>query len=97
MDTVRWAFQVNGDQLVALADAGVEADVLDVLVAMSNPRHFNIAPGGDPSRVEGMARPRGVVSSLGYTPYFGRRWSRMSAFGFYYSPWGYLYSPFSYQ
>lgn len=90
-----YPFQVSGDQLVALADAGVESDVLDVLVAVSNPRHFNIAPGGDPSRQD-VTRPRGVVSSVGYTPYFGRRWGR-SSFGFYYSPWGYLYSPYSYD
>lgn len=91
-----YPFEVTGEQLVALADAGVDAEVLDVLVAVSNPRHFNIAPGGDPSRQDGVARPRGVVSSFGYTPYFGRRYGRAS-FGFYYSPWGYLYSPYGYD
>lgn len=90
-----YPFQLNGEQLVALADAGVDPEVIDVAVAVSNPRHFNLGPAGDPTREDNVARPRGVVGSFGYTPYFGRRYF---GYGQFYSPWGYLaYSPYGYD
>jgi hypothetical protein len=91
-----YPFQLNGDQLVALADAGVDPEVIDVAVAVSNPRHFNLDPAGDPMRQESVARPRGTVGSFGYVPYFGRRYAGYGYDSFY-SPWGYLYSPYGYS
>lgn len=89
-----YPFKLNGKQLVALADAGVEPEVIDVAVAVSNPDRFNIGAGGDPMRQAREARDRGPVASYGYMPYFGRRFYN---YGSVYSPWGFMYSPFGYN
>ncbi|HSG49108.1 MAG TPA: hypothetical protein VLA43_14910, partial [Longimicrobiales bacterium] len=89
-----YPFKLNGRQLLALADAGVEPEVIDVAVAVSNPDRFNIGPSGDPTRQAREARTRGPVGSYGFVPYFGRRFYN---YGSVYSPWGFMYSPFGYN
>lgn len=81
---------LNGETLVALADAGVEPEVIDMAVAVSNPDYFNVGPSGDLYEQEAV-RERGYVASAGYDP-FDRRRSRYGAW----SPWGFLYSPYAY-
>lgn len=89
-----YRFKVNGEQLLALAEAGVAEEVLDVVVAVSNPDRFAVGPDGDLSRRAREARPgrpTSAAASFGYMPYFGRRFYN---YGSWYSPWGFMYSPF---
>jgi hypothetical protein len=99
-------FAVNARNLTEMADAGVPADVIDVVVALSYPRVFAINPATQqgqmrPEVAEGGAAP----SAYGYAP---SAWgSRFSPYGWdsywtynsgYYSPFGYgsygYYGPF---
>jgi hypothetical protein len=82
---------LNGDELVRLADAGVPEDVIDVMVAVSFPEHFALTPEGVPQgvvdRVVGDAyrsgRRVGFRSFL-WDPFYAPTWYRYG-----YSPFGY--------
>lgn len=85
---------VDGQDLLDLADAGVPGRVTDMLVALGNPDHFMVGTGG---RVEhqdpfdgrrGYARrpPRRIISGTGV---WGG-WGPYPRFGL----WGYRYDPF---
>jgi len=93
-------FAVNARALTEMADAGVPADVIDVVVALSYPRVFAINPATQqgelrPGAAEGGAAPSGYgyapgawgsrFSPYGWDPYWGYGW------GGYYSPFGYGY------
>lgn len=78
---------IDGKQLVALADQGVPAAVIDVVVAAAHPKMFAFdVASGDPTRVERprTATSRGVQSVATY-PMFGYG-------GFLYDPWYPWYS-----
>ena len=94
----REGFAVNARNLTEMADAGVPADVIDVVVALSYPRVFAVNPATQqgeerPEVVEGGAAPSGYgyapsawgsrFSPYGWDPYWGYGW------GGYYSPFGY--------
>ncbi|UCC25108.1 MAG: hypothetical protein JSU98_15485 [Gemmatimonadales bacterium] len=79
---------LDGETLIAMADAGVDSDVIDMAIAVSNPQYFNVGAAGEVS--EQQARSRGYVGSYGYQGYLGSR------YGSPYSPWGYLYRPYGY-
>jgi hypothetical protein len=74
-------FNLNGEKLVALADAGVPASVIDVLVALSNPQHFAVREErADDVLPRRGRRPGGCLDSYWYDPYdpFAYRSSRFS-------------------
>lgn len=93
-------FALNGETLLRLADAGLDPDVIDVMVAVTYPRRFALNTSGGAEAVKRGARPpvgagyggrlgwRGGYVPLGWDPFFD---------GYY--GWGlrtFLYSPFSY-
>jgi hypothetical protein len=87
-------FAVNARTLTEMADAGVPADVMDVVVALSYPRVFAINPATQqgemrPEVAEGGAAP----SAYGYAQSMGGY--RFSPYGWDPYGWGY-YSPFGY-
>ena len=106
----RQGFALDAKKLVELADAGVPGRVIDVMVALSYPRAFAVAPAGELALAPGNAR-RGVAgtdgrdvirqSSLGIDPFDYYSPYGYSRFGYGYSPYGYSrfgygYSPYGY-
>ncbi|MGQ0814013.1 MAG: hypothetical protein ACT4O1_06060 [Gemmatimonadota bacterium] len=91
------AFDLTGKKLVSLADAGVPASVIDVLVAVSNPEHFAVRTrtervddrgrrtyGYDPCHT----RPYDPwMGPIGYSHDYG--YNRCYRYGRSFSPWGY--------
>ena len=76
-------FDLSSERLLRLADAGVPASVIDVMVAVSYPEHFALQRDGDIEQME----ERGYASR-GRRVYLGSSiWNRP----FYYSPFGYGY------
>jgi hypothetical protein len=85
-------FAVNGDDLVALADAGVPDGVIDVVVAVSNPGRFVVNTGGgvEESDARGdRGRYRGYRGYRAYRPVWGvAGYSPFSSFYRFNSPYG---------
>ena len=80
----RQAYTINAKRLVALADAGVDGRVTDVLVALSNPKAFAIRPS--PSAIGALARPEvrrggGSASGLALTAVCGPYDAGFSVYG----------------
>ena len=97
---------VNAEQLIRMADAGVSSEVIDVVVAVSHPRHFRLR---DEDQSGAMVEQRGRVRADGRNSWRGSRYPRYhspfgvgyhgygySPFGYGYSPYGYGYSPYGY-
>jgi len=86
-------FDLNGDELLRLADAGVPEDVIDVMVAISFPEHFALTPEGV---------PQDVVDRVADDAYRNGRRVGFRSFLWdpFYAPLGYRsrygYSPFGY-
>ena len=78
------AFPVSADALVALQDAGLPDDVIDMVVAHAFPDEFVLARGGDyerrPSDVT-RGRAGAAVGYVGIDPFYRGYWS----------PWSYRY------
>lgn len=89
-------FELDGEELVRLADAGVPASVTDVMIAVSYPDRFVLSPEGGATASE---RSREAYAA-GYRPGFGAYlWDpyyRPIGFGYYrYAPFGYYgYGPY---
>ena len=69
LTTVNQEFDLTGRDLIELAEAGVPGSVIDVLVAVSNPRHFAVREeraDNEPRR--GVRRPNGCLDYF-YDPY----------------------------
>jgi hypothetical protein len=91
-------FNMNSDVLVAMADAGVQENLIDLAVAMSYPDRF-VVEAGIPQNVRQDRTGRVGPMPFGY---MGRstRWSFWNPYfydPFYYSPYGYAYSPYYYN
>ncbi len=88
---------VNAEQLIRMADAGVASDVIDVVVAVSHPSHFRLQ---DEDRPGAAIAQRERVREGGRYGWMGSRYPRYYSpfgFGYYgYSPYSYGYSPYSY-
>ncbi|MBI4540409.1 MAG: hypothetical protein HY704_12980 [Gemmatimonadetes bacterium] len=92
-------FALDSRMLLDLADAGVPGEITDLMIALSNPRVFEVQPGERTaiSRVRSPAEPPSGrapayagVGPYGYDPWFGYGYSR-----FFYSPLGLGY-PYDY-
>jgi hypothetical protein len=81
-------FDLDGETLVELADAGVAPDVIDVMVAVSYPEHFVVNQED--------ARPERLADEGGYDPYAHR--VRLGVYSYWGSPFFYdpFYSPYRY-
>jgi hypothetical protein len=88
-------FDLDGETLLALSDEGMSEEVIDVMVAVSNPDRFVVSPEQRIDEVEprdqvgGRRIPvfSGYRSYLAWDPFY----SGYYGFGFGYSPWGYGY------
>ncbi len=79
-------FDLDGATLLALDDAGVPSEVIDVLVAVSNPRVFQLAADGDAERMApdgGSVRTAYAPGAYYGDPFYSRRYR--------YSPYAYGY------
>ncbi len=91
-------FDLNGDELVRLADAGVPGSVIDVMVAVTYPDQFAVSPEG----LAGMAERTAASGRYAYRDGYGRGFRSFlwdpfySPFGYGYYPYGYGYAPFGY-
>lgn len=85
--------EISGSELVRLADAGVPESVIDVMVAVSYPDRFVLAPEGAPTeRTEGVYATgyRGAGYRYGFRSYLWAPYYPPVGFGYYgYSPFGY--------
>jgi uncharacterized membrane protein YgcG len=100
----RQPFQLDADRLVRMADSGVPPDVIDVVVAVSYPRYFNIGEGAQVSQ-NGLQAAGAENEPLGRGWGFGRRgmfWNPMyRGYGryyygdYYYNDYYYGYGGFS--
>lgn len=81
---------LDGDELVRLADSGMPEEVIDVMVAVSYPERFVVEPEQDIAMADA-ERGRRIPIGVGYRGYMG--WD---PFYHGYSPWGYRYSPFAF-
>jgi hypothetical protein len=91
-------FELDGDELVRLADAGISEGVIDVMVAVSYPDRFVLSPEGAASEAERTQVAdayaggfRGYRSYL-WNPFFGP--SYRYGYSPYYSRYGYYGSGF---
>ena len=90
---------VNAEQLIRMADAGVASDVIDVVVAVSHPGRFRLR---EEDRTGAGIEQRAPVREGGRRSWTGGRTPRYYSpfgFGYYgygYSPYSYGYSPFGY-
>ena len=80
-------FDFDGDELLRLADSGVPESVIDVVVAVSYPERFVVAPERAIAEADPGFEGRRIPISVGYG---------YSPFGFGYSPYGYGRSRFGY-
>lgn len=83
----------DADDLVRLADAGAPSNVIDAVVAVSNPDRFVVEAAGPIEEVADAPRPTHYRGYMGWSPFYGSRW----AFGYGYSPFGYRYSPWGWD
>ncbi len=100
--------RLDADKLLRMADAGVPAEVIDVLIAVSNPDRFALRRAGEQgeyaafeqtySRAYGprYAYGRSYYSSYLDPFYYSRFGIGYSSYGYGYSPYGYGFSPYGY-
>ena len=92
-------FNINADNLIRLADAGVPGSVIDLAVAMSYPDQFAVKRGGMGTVNTGTTYANGPRRSFNVglgawgSPYGGYGYSPFYGYGIGY---GYGYSPYSY-
>jgi hypothetical protein len=96
-------YALNAAELVRLADAGVPPSVLDMMIAVSHPRRFAVAPREEPrypEREPRIARYRDDCVDTYHSPYRRYRTDCALLYGvagygygmgyrYMYSPWGY--------
>ena len=90
-------FNINAENLIRLADAGVPGSVIDLAVAMSYPDQFAVKRGGMGTVSTGSSYVNGPrrVFNTGFgawgSGYMGYGYSPFYGYGFGYSPYGYGY------
>lgn len=91
--------RVDANALMQLADAGVDAETIDVVVALSYPEKFTVAAAAPALEEERAVQP-GVWATAPYYDPWRDPWSRYDRYGYGYSSrysGGYYYSPFGYN
>ena len=84
LTTVNQEFELDAKSLIALSDAGVPPSVIDVLIAVSNPRFFAVRDeNADDDMRRGRRRGGRCIDSYWYDPYnpFGYRGAGYHAYG----------------
>jgi len=89
-------FNLSGSDLVALDDAGLDEGIIDVMVAVSNPRYFSLDAEAGPEAVAA-GQPTGIPMRSAWNRYpYGRLYDPFFFDPFYYgygSRYSYGYSP----
>ncbi len=84
--------RVDADALLALSEAGVSEDVIDMIVALAHPEKFAVATAPLQRDTDDALPARNIWMTDGYyDPYMSYRYGRYSRYGYdsYYSPFGY--------
>lgn len=90
LNELQQGFDLDAKELVRIADAGMPANVIDLMVALSNPKAFAVARSGAPS--EGVNAIRRGTFGGGSVGYGGsRRYGSVYDCGFGYLPTTYGY------
>ena len=94
---------VNAEQLIRIADAGVDPDVIDVVVAVANPHRFQLREEDRGDRLIAQRdRDRDRLSRRVrtdpwyYSPFGFGYYDGYGPYGYGYSPYRYGYYPYSY-
>lgn len=82
------ALDLDADDLVALADAGVEPDVIDMAIAVSYPDDFRVAPGQGMQVAQMENGPVRPGNASWYRPFGARVGWGGGFWGPMFSPWG---------
>ena len=94
---------VNAEQLIRIADAGVDPDVIDVVVAVANPHRFRLREEdrrgvalARQDRERDRDRRRVRTDPWYYSPFGFGYYGGYGLYGYGYSPYRYGFSPYSY-
>ncbi|MBI2408610.1 MAG: hypothetical protein HYV19_09955 [Gemmatimonadetes bacterium] len=91
LNEVQQGFEVNAKELVRLADAGMPPNVIDLLVALSNPRQFAVQRQDAASVGANVSRRGGYGGGVGYGRRFGSVYD--CGYGFLPTTYGYYGDP----
>jgi len=86
--------RADAGDLMALADAGASDDLIDAVVAVSNPEEFMVEVGHDVERYEVPAYPVHYRGYMSVAHYWGPRWG--PGFWYGYSPYSPFYDAYGY-
>ena len=90
-------FTLRSRELLDLDKAGVPDSVIDLMVAVSYPNHFNVQRRENPASTFATAYDPWSLSALAYLPYFGPGDYPYGSLSSYYGDYGsYYYAPFGY-
>ncbi len=94
---------VNAEQLIRIADAGVDSEVIDVVVAVANPQRFQLREEdrtgvalARQDRDRDRNRRRVGTAPWYYSPFGFGYYDGYGSYGYGYSPYRYGYNPYSY-
>ncbi|MFV2007224.1 MAG: hypothetical protein ACC667_07245, partial [Longimicrobiales bacterium] len=90
----RQPLRLDADKLIRMADAGVPAEVIDVLIALGNPDRFALGRAGEQG--EYAASEQTYSRAFGPRYAYGRSYYSSYLDPFYYSRFGIGYSPYGY-
>lgn len=86
--------RVDAGDLIALAEAGVSDDLIDAVVAVSNPEEFMVEVGHDVERSDVPAYPVHYRGYMSVAHYWGPQWG--PGFWYGYSPYSPFYNAYGY-
>jgi uncharacterized membrane protein YgcG len=91
-------FTLSSRELLALDKAGVPDSVIDLMVAVSYPKHFLVERRQNPLSIFATTYDPWTLSALPYLPYFWPGDYSYGSFDSYYGRYGsYYYAPFGYS
>lgn len=86
--------RVDAGDLIELADAGASDDLIDAVVAVSNPEEFMVEVGHDVERYDMPAYPMHYRGYMSVAHYWGPQWG--PGFWYGYSPYSPFYNAYGY-
>lgn len=91
LNELQQGFDLDARELVRIADAGMPPNVIDLMVALSNPKEFAVRRNAEPGQTVSTVR-RGT---FGESPGYGRRYGSVYDCGYRWIPttYGYPYDP----